>query len=95
MPALRRYAARFDDFDGPFEVEAQEIAAGAAAAPKQVRSAIAAAARHIARVARAQLPRPVRVAVASGVTVEQRVRPLDRVGLYVPGRPLSRSPRRF
>ncbi len=83
--ALRRYAARFDDFDGPFEVEAQEIAAGAAAAPKQVRSAIAAAARHIARVARAQLPRPVRVAVASGVTVEQRVRPLDRVGLYVPG----------
>ena len=83
--ALRRYAARFDGLDGPFEVGAQEIAAGAAAVPKAVRSAIGAAARHIARVARAQLPRSMRVAVAPGVSVEQRVRPLDRVGVYVPG----------
>ncbi len=83
--ALRRYAARFDGLDGPFEVGAQEIAAGAATVPKAVRSAIGAAARHIARVARAQLPRSMRVAVAPGVSVEQRVRPLDRVGVYVPG----------
>jgi histidinol dehydrogenase len=83
--ALRRYAARFDALDGPFEVAAEEIAAGAATAPNAVRSAIATAARHIARVARAQLPRSVRVTVAPGVSVEQRVRPLDRVGVYVPG----------
>jgi histidinol dehydrogenase len=83
--ALRRYAARFDALEGAFEVDAREIAAGAAAAPKAVRAAIATAARHIARVARAQLPRSARIAVAPGVTVEQRVRPLDRVGLYVPG----------
>jgi histidinol dehydrogenase len=83
--ALRRYAARFDALDGPFEVAAEEIAAGAATAPNAVRSAIATATRHIARVARAQLPRSVRVAVAPGVSVEQRVRPLDRVGVYVPG----------
>ncbi len=83
--ALRRYAARFDGLDGAFEVGAQEIAAGAATVPKAVRSAIGAAARHIARVARAQLPRSMRVAVAPGVSVEQRVRPLDRVGVYVPG----------
>jgi histidinol dehydrogenase len=83
--ALRRYAARFDGLDGPFEVGAQEITAGAATVPKAVRSAIGAAARHIARVARAQLPRSMRVAVAPGVSVEQRVRPLDRVGVYVPG----------
>ena len=83
--ALRRYAARFDALDGPFEVAAEDIAAGAATAPNAVRSAIATAARHIARVARAQLPRSVRVPVAPGVSVEQRVRPLDRVGVYVPG----------
>ena len=83
--ALRRYASRFDALDGPFEVAAQEITAGAATAPNAVRSAIATAARHIARVARAQLPRSVRVPVAPGVSVEQRVRPLDRVGVYVPG----------
>ena len=83
--AVRRYAARFDALDGPFEVGAQEIATGAATAPKPVRSAIATAARHIAHVARAQLPRSVRVAVAPGISVEQRVRPLERVGVYVPG----------
>ena len=40
---------------------------------------------HIARVAQAQLPQSTRVTVAPGITVEQRVRPLDRVGCYVPG----------
>jgi histidinol dehydrogenase len=70
--------------EGAFEVGAGEIAAGAAATPRRVRAAIRAAARHIARVARAQLPRTVRVAVAPGITVEQRVRPLDRAGCYVP-----------
>jgi len=82
--AVRRYAARFDAWDGAFEITADEIAAGAATAPRSVRAAIRAAARHIARVARAQLPRSARVTVAPGVTVEQRVRPLDRVGCYVP-----------
>jgi histidinol dehydrogenase len=36
-------------------------------------------------VAAAQLPKSRRVTVAPGITVEQRVRPLDRVGCYVPG----------
>jgi histidinol dehydrogenase len=82
--AVRRYAARFDALEGAFEVGAGEIAAGAAATPRRVRAAIRAAARHIARVARAQLPRTVRVSVAPGIAVEQRVRPLDRAGCYVP-----------
>jgi histidinol dehydrogenase len=36
-------------------------------------------------VARRQVPRGWRARVAPGVTVEQRVVPLDRVGCYVPG----------
>jgi histidinol dehydrogenase len=36
-------------------------------------------------VARRQVPRGWRVRVAPGVTVQQRVIPLDRVGCYVPG----------
>ena len=83
--AVRRFAARFDAFSGEVEIGAEAIAAGARSVPRAVRSAITTAARHIARVARAQLPRPVRVTVAPGVTVEQQVRPLDRVGCYVPG----------
>ncbi len=82
--AVRRYAARFDALQGAFEVPADAIAAGADDAPRAVRAAIRAAASHIARVARAQRPHSVRIAVAPGVSVEQRVRPLDRVGCYVP-----------
>jgi histidinol dehydrogenase len=83
--ALRRHAARLDGLTGSFELSEREIAAGAAQAPAAVRRAIGVAARHIARVARAQLPRPVRVRVAAGISVELRVTPLDRVGCYVPG----------
>ena len=50
-----------------------------------MRAAIRAAARNIRAVARRQVPRGWRARVADGVTVEQRVVPLDRVGCYVPG----------
>jgi histidinol dehydrogenase len=53
--------------------------------PAPVRAAIKAAARNIRAVAKRQVPRGWRAAVSSGVTVEQRVVPLDRVGCYVPG----------
>jgi histidinol dehydrogenase len=53
--------------------------------PADVRRAIGTAARHIARVAARQLPRPWVIEPASGVRIEQRVLPLDRVGCYVPG----------
>jgi histidinol dehydrogenase len=50
-----------------------------------VRRAIRNAARHIARVAFRQIPRHFDLGVAPGVSVEQRVEPLARVGCYVPG----------
>ena len=83
--ALRRYVAEYDGVKGRLELDRKEIARRAAQASPRVRSAMRLAARHIARVARAQLPRAFRVRVAPGVLVEQRVRPLDRVGCYVPG----------
>src|SRR5581483_3793093 len=83
--ALVRFARRFDGVAPPLEVSREDMLEGAARAAPEVRRAIARAARHIARVARRQLPRPVRIAVAPGVTVEQRVAPLARVGCYVPG----------
>jgi histidinol dehydrogenase len=83
--ALVRYARRLDRLDGPLEVSRDEILEGAAAVPATVRAAIRTAARHIRAVARRQVPRRWRAAVAPGVTVEGRVIPLDRVGCYVPG----------
>ncbi len=83
--AVVRFARKFDGLSGPAEIARDQWTRGARQAPREVRQAIAAAARNIARVARAQVPRSFRVRVAPGVTVEQRVRPLDRVGCYVPG----------
>lgn len=83
--ALRRYALKFDGQDGPIEVSADEMRDAAATVPAPVRRAIRAAARNIRAVAKRQVPRGWKARIASGVTVEQRVIPLDRVGCYVPG----------
>lgn len=83
--ALLRYARRFDPLDGPLEVTRDEMREAAAQVPRPVRSAIRSAARTIRNVARRQVPRGWRASVLPGVSVEQRVIPLDRVGCYVPG----------
>jgi histidinol dehydrogenase len=83
--ALLAYARRFDRLDGAIELSPDEIEAGAKLAPAKVRRALRVAARHIRRVAKMQVPRGSRLVVAPGVTVEQRVQPLERVGCYVPG----------
>jgi histidinol dehydrogenase len=83
--ALLQYAKQFDGLDGAIEVSPEEMRAAAATVSRSVRLAIRSAARNIRLVARRQVPRGWRVRVASGVTVQQRVIPLDRVGCYVPG----------
>jgi len=83
--AVARYARQFDGDEGPFEIPRGQWQRQARSAPAGLRRALKLAARHIATVARAQLPRRFRIQVAPGVSVEQRVRPLDRVGCYVPG----------
>lgn len=83
--ALARHARRLDGLDGPIEVSRDEMRAAARQVPPDVRAAIRMAARHIRAVARRQVPRGWRMRVVSGVSVEQRVVPLDRVGCYVPG----------
>jgi histidinol dehydrogenase len=83
--ALIAYARKFDRLDGAIEVTRQEIERGAAQVDRSVRKAMTMAARHIRRVAEKQRPRSWKVSPAPGVTIEQRVLPLDRVGCYVPG----------
>ena len=83
--AVRKYAKRFDKLRGPVELSFDEIRDGAKATPPAVRKAIREAARHIRRVSVKQIPQSWRTTVVPGVTIEQRVTPLDRVGCYVPG----------
>lgn len=83
--ALLAFARRFDDLEGPIEVSREEMVRGAAALDPRVWAAIRLAARHIARVASRQVPRSWTATPGPGITVTQRVIPLDRVGCYVPG----------
>jgi histidinol dehydrogenase len=83
--ALVRFAQKFDRLAGPLEVGREEMHDGAARVAPDVRRAIREAARHVARVARRQLPKTTRTVVAPGVSVEQRVEAIARVGCYVPG----------
>ena len=83
--ALLKYAKSLDGLTGPIEISRPEMQTAAATVPKSVRAAIRAAARNIRAVATRQVPRSWRVGITAGVSVEQRVIPLDRVGCYVPG----------
>jgi histidinol dehydrogenase len=83
--ALAAFAQRFDDVTPPLEVTQEEMRQQAALASPEVRRALRAAARNIARVAARQMPPHFDLTVAPGVTVEQRVEPIARVGCYVPG----------
>jgi histidinol dehydrogenase len=82
--ALKRYARDFDGLTESLEVPQRTWQKRAGALPRDVRSAIATAARHIRSVAKKQVPKGWRHTVAPGVTVEQRVTPLARAGCYVP-----------
>lgn len=83
--ALLRFAQRFDAVRPPLEVSKNEMLAEAARVPLDVRRAIEKAARNIAKVAWKQIPKHLDISISPGVTVEQRVEPLARVGCYVPG----------
>ena len=82
--ALKRYARQFDGLTGSIEVPRAKWEAQARTLPADVRAAIKRAARNIRSVAKRQVPRGWRHNVAPGITVAQRVTPLQRVGCYVP-----------
>jgi histidinol dehydrogenase len=83
--ALLAFARRFDDVRPPIEVSREEMERSMRHVPADVRAAIAAAAKNIARVAARQVPSTFALSVTPGVDIEQRVEPLARVGCYVPG----------
>ncbi len=83
--ALLAYAQKFDRLDGPIEVSREEIEGSARGVKPDVRRAIRTAARNIRHVSRRQLPRTWTTSPVDGVSIMQRVMPLERVGCYVPG----------
>jgi histidinol dehydrogenase len=82
--ALSKYARDLDGLTGTIEVPRRVWVAQAKTLAPDVRAAIKRAAANIRTVATAQVPKGWRKTVGAGISVEQRVIPLARVGCYVP-----------
>ncbi len=83
--ALLGYARRFDGLDGPIEVSRREIDKSATLVDRDVRRGDRLARKEHPSVAEQSTAATWTVSPVAGVTIGQRVVPLDRVGCYVPG----------
>lgn len=83
--ALRELSARYDRCDlKAIEVTEEEFAIAEASLSPDLKAAIREAAARIEAFHRASAPQAVSVNTATGVRVERVLRPIGRVGLYVP-----------
>jgi histidinol dehydrogenase len=83
--AVREYTERFDGIDVPvMRVTSAEIEAAVASVPVEFRDAIAVAAASIEEFHERQLPQSW-FTTKDGVLTGQKVTPIRRVGIYVPG----------
>lgn len=71
--------------NNPFLVSREQIAAASAQVDADLKAAIAQAAANIRAFHSAQMPQMVEVETTAGVRCVRRSRPIDRVGLYIPG----------
>jgi histidinol dehydrogenase len=84
--ALRRITAKFDGVKlASLRVSPAEFAAAARALTPADKAALRTAYRNLRKFHLAQCPAPVRVETMPGVVCEKVSRPIERVGLYVPG----------
>ena len=84
--ALRELTARFDGFDGPLAFLPPEALARAAdELDPTLRAALDVAIANVTRFHQAQRHQGVRIETQPGVMCELKWRPIERVGLYVPG----------
>jgi histidinol dehydrogenase len=87
--ALLEYTRRFDGFDVPsaqaLEVSARDLAAACDALPKPQRDALEQAAARVRRYHEHQRSPGFSIIEDDGSELGQRVTPLDRAGIYVPG----------
>lgn len=85
-PALREYNARFDNTQvGALRVSSARIAAAGARLGDEIKQAMAVAVANLKTFHNAQKLPPVDVETQPGVRCQQIIRPIDTVGLYIPG----------
>jgi len=86
--ALFAFTRKFDQIDlaktGVW-IGKKEIRAAQRAVSAEFRRAIEKAAENVRRVAEKQLPRPWAIETTPGVEIHQLVRPIEKIGCYIPG----------
>ena len=84
--AIRYYTKKFDGVENAqLKLSQAEIEAASARVPKALKLSIQLAKENIERFHLAQKTPPVRVATQNGVECWQEKRPIQKVGLYIPG----------
>jgi histidinol dehydrogenase len=84
--AVLEYGERFDRVrPATLRVDAEALARAAEALDPEVRAGLEASIARLRRTCEAELEQSVVTQVADGATVERRIVPMSRVGLYVPG----------
>ncbi|MFD2518798.1 histidinol dehydrogenase [Salinimicrobium flavum] len=84
--AVQKYSQLFDGTtSGTFEVTVEEIEKAAAEVPEELKAAIDLAKQNISRFHAAQRTEKVVVETVPGVQCWQEKRPIQKVGLYIPG----------
>ena len=84
--AIREYTQKFDGTDLPdFSVTQDEIASAESILNEELKSAIQFAKKNIESFHQAQRTERITVETAPGVTCWQEKRPIQKVGLYIPG----------
>lgn len=84
--AVAKYTSLFDGVSVPdLEVSQTEIATAIATIPKELKDAIQLAKSNIEKFHAAQKTNPITVETTEGVNCWQEKRPIQKIGLYIPG----------
>ena len=84
--ALREFAAKFDGgAPATLRLTPEELAKAAASVAPELRAAMIQAKANIEAFHKAEMPHPVKVETMPGVMCELQWRPMETVGIYIPG----------
>lgn len=85
MPAVESYAKKFDNLEGKLKVSSAEIKKSANKLDKKLQLDLKASIRNVRNYHKHQIEKSWEFKTKDGSRLGQRIRPLNRVGIYVPG----------
>jgi histidinol dehydrogenase len=83
--ALMGFNRKFDNYQGPIEIDKAELLKAAGIVSEELKSAVNLAMQNIETFHRSQRPQDIYKETMNGVRCELLYKPLSRVGLYIPG----------